>query len=274
MRFVLRPVSALIAALPLLAPASVRAAAIQVDYSMTLAGLPIGSANLTGSFEDDHYNLKVEGELTGLVGVLSGGSKGGATASGTLSGTRVLSSGFSAIGRSSSTKRTLQIGLSSGHVNRIQIDPPFEERPDRVPLAEADKRGVIDPLSALMAVPVNRAVPLDAANCNHTIPVFEGTQRFNVVLSYAETKPVQKPGYVGNVLVCNARYIPIAGHRAARPAVKFMTENRDMSVWLAPVEGARVLVPLRISVRTMIGTTVIEAESWQLGKSAEAKPAR
>jgi hypothetical protein len=35
-----------------------------------------------------------------------------------------------------------------------------------------------------------------------------------------------------------------------------------------------VLVPLRISVRTMIGTTVIEAESWQLGKSAEAKPAR
>ncbi|HEY0354042.1 MAG TPA: DUF3108 domain-containing protein, partial [Enterovirga sp.] len=73
---------------------------------------------------------------------------------------------------------------------------------------------------------------------------------------------------------CNARYIPIAGHRAERPAVKFMTENRDMSVWLAPVEGARVLVPLRISVRTMIGTTVIEAESWRLGKSAEAKQAR
>jgi len=274
MRFVLRPVSALIAALLLFAPASLRAAAIQVDYSMTLAGLPIGSANLSGSFDDDRYNLKVEGELTGLVGVLSGGSKGGATASGTFSGTRVLSSGFSAIGRSSSTKRTLQIGLSSGHVTRIQIDPPFEERPDRVPLAEGDKRGVIDPLSALMAVPANRAVPLDAANCNHTIPVFEGTQRFNVVLSYAETKPVQKPGYAGNVLVCNARYVPIAGHRPARPAVKFMTENRDMSVWLAPVEGARVLVPLRISVRTMIGTTVIEAEGWQLGTSAEVKPAR
>jgi hypothetical protein len=85
---------------------------------------------------------------------------------------------------------------------------------------------------------------------------------------------VKKPGYVGNVLVCNARYVPIAGHRPGRPAVQFMVENRDMSVWLAPVEGARVLVPLRIAVRTMIGTSVIEAQSWRVEKSAEAKPAR
>ena len=55
------------------------------------------------------------------------------------------------------------------------------------------------------------------------------------------------------MLVCNARYVPIAGHRALRPATKFMEENKDMSVWLAPVEGQRVLVPLRIAVRTMIG---------------------
>jgi hypothetical protein len=32
-----------------------------------------------------------------------------------------------------------------------------------------------------------------------------------------------------------------------------------MSVWLAPVEGARVLVPIRISLKTMIGTSVVEA---------------
>jgi hypothetical protein len=41
-----------------------------------------------------------------------------------------------------------------------------------------------------------------------------------------------------------------------------MQENRDMSVWLAPVEGARVLVPFRISIRTMIGTSVVEATRW------------
>jgi hypothetical protein len=41
-----------------------------------------------------------------------------------------------------------------------------------------------------------------------------------------------------------------------------MEDNRDMSVWLAPVEGTRVLLPIRISVRTTIGTNIIEATRW------------
>lgn len=274
MRIVSRSVSPVALALLLLASAPLSAASIRVDYAITLAGLPIGTANLTGFFDDQRYSMKLEGNLTGLVGALSGGSRGAATASGVLSGRRLVSSGFAATGRSSSTERTLQIGLSSGNVTKVEIDPPFEDRPDRVPLGPADRRGVIDPLSGLVAVSAKGANPLDAANCNRTIPVFEGTQRFNIVLSFAETKAVKKPGYVGNVLVCNARYVPIAGHRPSRSTVRFMTENRDMSVWLAPVEGARVLVPWRIAVRTTLGMSVIEAESWQLDKSAEAKPAR
>jgi hypothetical protein len=41
-----------------------------------------------------------------------------------------------------------------------------------------------------------------------------------------------------------------------------MEENRDLSVWLAPVEGTRVLMPMRISIRTTMGTSVIEATRW------------
>ena len=94
------------------------------------------------------------------------------------------------------------------------------------------------------------------------MPIFDGAARFNVVLSYEETKQIEKPGYSGPVLVCNARYVPIAGHRALRPSTKFMQENRDMPVWLAPVDGADLLVPLRISVQTMVGMSVVEASQW------------
>ena len=38
-----------------------------------------------------------------------------------------------------------------------------------------------------------------------------------------------------------------------------MADNKDLEVWLAPIESDRVLIPFRVSVRTMIGTTVIEA---------------
>jgi hypothetical protein len=104
--------------------------------------------------------------------------------------------------------------------------------------------------------------PTDPGNCNRTIPVFDGAARFDVVLTYGETKAVEKPGYKGSVLVCNARYVPIAGHRSLRPSTKFMEENRDMQVWLAPVQGTRLLVPLRIAVRTMVGMSVVEASQW------------
>ena len=73
--------------------------------------------------------------------------------------------------------------------------------------------------------------------------------------------------------MCKARYVPIAGHRALRPATKFMEDNKDMQVWLAPVERSRLLVPLRIAVRTMIGMSVIEASKWDLGEGGAVVPA-
>jgi hypothetical protein len=74
------------------------------------------------------------------------------------------------------------------------------------------------------------------------------------------------------VLVCNVRYVPIAGHRPARPATKFMTENKDISVWLAPVESQRVLVPVRIALQTMLGMGVAEASSWNVEGDAKVHP--
>ena len=52
------------------------------------------------------------------------------------------------------------------------------------------------------------------------------------------------------------------GKEAIDTLLKFMEDNREMSVWLAPVEGTKVLVPLRISVLTEIGTNIIEATRW------------
>ena len=83
---------------------------------------------------------------------------------------------------------------------------------------------------------------------------------------------VEKPGYSGPVIVCNARYLPVAGHRPDRPGTQFMSDNRDLSVWLAPVEGTRVLMPIRISVRTMMGTSVIEATRWNQDSGGKAVP--
>jgi len=51
-----------------------------------------------------------------------------------------------------------------------------------------------------------------------------------------------------------------------------MEDNRDMSVWLAPVAGQKVLVPVRIAVRTMVGMSVVEASNWTLDPPPAVTP--
>ena len=123
---------------------------------------------------------------------------------------------------------------------------------------------MVDPVGAfVLAVPGSGPLVGPAA-CNRNIPVFDGYTRFDVRLSYVGQRRVATEGYEGPVAVCTVRYVPIAGHRPDRPATKFMAENKNMEVWLAPMESARVVLPYRISVRTMIGTTVIEASEFNV----------
>jgi len=245
---------------------------LKVDYDLSLAGLPLGKADLVSTFEGSKYQLEGVVKLAGLARMLTGG-KGAGTASGAIVGGQLQSAGFAITAKSSSEQRTLRMGMTGGNVAAVEIVPPFEEKPDRVPVKDADKRGVVDPMSALLMPAAASGNLIDPAQCNRTIPVFDGTMRFNVVLSYGETKAMEGPGYSGPVLVCNVRYVPIAGHRPARPATKFMTENKDISVWLAPVESQKVLVPVRIAMRTMLGMGVAEAANWSMEGEAKVVPA-
>lgn len=251
-------------------------AGVAVDYSVNLAGIPIGNAQLTGAFDGARYRMDVSAVLTGLVGAVTGG-QGSARSSGSIAAAP-LPNAFSIATRTSSSGIAVRMALANGNVTQAEVTPPLLDTGDRVPVTAAAKRGVIDPASALMMPARARADLTDPENCNRTLPVFDGATRFNVVLSYGETRQVEKPGYSGPVLVCNARYVAIAGHRPDRPGVKFMEDNRDMSVWLAPVEGTRVLVPMRIAVRTTLGTNIIEAIRWTRTGTAtatggEAQPA-
>ncbi|WP_375465042.1 DUF3108 domain-containing protein [uncultured Methylobacterium sp.] len=247
-------------------------AAIAIDYGIALAGLPIGTAHLAGNFEGAKYRVDVSATLTGLAGAITGG-QGSARSSGTIAA-GPQPSAFSIATRTTNSGIAVRMALAHGNVTQSEVTPPLVDMDDRVPVSPANKRGIMDPASALLMPARARGDLTDPENCNRTLPVFDGATRFNVVLSYGETKSLEKPGYAGPVLVCNARYQAIAGHRPDRPGVRFMEENRDMSVWLAPVEGTRMLVPIRISVRTTIGTNIIEATRWvRTGATAEAPAA-
>jgi hypothetical protein len=253
--------AALTAGLGFAAPAGA-GEVLTASYDISLAGIPVGRANIGAAIAGDRYKVDVGARMTGLVGAVTRGS-GQASASGRIGGRAPASAGYALSATSNDGPRTIRVAIAGGAVQASEMNPPLDERPDRIPVAASHKRGVTDPVSALiMPTPQGAKGPLDPAGCNRTLPIFDGATRFDIVLSYKGVQTARTKGFEGPVLVCAARWVPYAGHRPTRETVKYMIENRDMEVWLAPVGGSRVLMPLRVSVRTMLGATVVQASDF------------
>src|SRR3569833_2387748 len=78
-----------------------RADTVGVTYGLSLAGLPIGTATLDGSFNRDAYKVDVRARLTGLAGLLTSG-KGAGSATGITGNGKVLPSTYALISGGSS----------------------------------------------------------------------------------------------------------------------------------------------------------------------------
>ena len=235
----------------------------RATYSVSLLGLPIGTAGATGEIRRTGYRIEAKAKLTGLAWLASN-SRGAANGSGAIVDGRVVPEAYAVTAANSQVTRTMRMSLADSAVTGVDISPPFEDKPDRIPLSDKDKRGIVDPVGAFVIPAPAKGPLIGPASCDRTIAVFDGYTRFDVDLTYVGQREVSAKGYDGPVAVCAARYVPIAGHRRDRPATKFMADNKDLEVWLAPIDGARVLLPFRVSVRTMIGTTVIEASEFSV----------
>jgi hypothetical protein len=258
----LRPLSAAACGLLALAlPGAASADGFKARYSVKLIGLSLGSATLQGSVEPDAYQIDATAKLSGVAALVSS-SRGAASASGLMTQGRVAPNAYATTSANATMTRTVRMAMTAGNVKAAEIAPPFDDLPGRVPVTEAHKQKILDPLSALvMTVPLGDVI--GPSSCARSLPVFDGWARFNIVLSYVGLRQVRVKGYDGPVAVCAARYVAVAGHRPDRPATKFMEDNKEMEVWLAPVGKSRAAVPFRISVATMVGTTVIEATDFE-----------
>ncbi len=243
--------------------AGARAEMLHATYNVSLIGLPIGVANLDADLTQSSYSIDAHAKITGLAYMFSR-ARGASTGQGAIVDNRVVPATFATIASNAIMTRTIRMSLSANAVTGVDITPPFDDKPDRVPLTDHDKQGVVDPVGAVV-VPVPAKGPLvGPASCDRKIAVFDGYTRFDVDLTYVGQRDVSTKGYRGPVAVCAVRYVPIAGHRRDRPATKFMADNKDLEVWLAPVASAHVLLPFRVSARTMMGMTVIEASEFRL----------
>jgi hypothetical protein len=186
---------------------------------------------------------------------------GSSGARGVVSGASLVPTTYASSTISDRRSDEVRMTLRAGTVKDVAVEPQWPPSPDRVPVTDAHRKGVTDPLSAAIMPVAGNGDVLTPDACKRKLAIFDGRQRADIELVYKRMDQVRadKGGYTGPVVVCTALYRPVAGHRPERPAIKYLVAQRDMEIWLAPITGTRVLVPFRFSVPTPFGLGTLQA---------------
>jgi len=246
---------------------------LDARYIATLAGMQIGQGAWVIEIGDDQFTAAASGMTTGLLRVFANG-EGNSASRGAVRGDNLLPAIFVSTVNNDKKVEELRIVLNAGTVKELVVDPPTTPNPNRIPLTDAHRRGVVDPMSAaLIRVPGN-GDPVSSEACRRTLPIFDGRMRFDLQLSFKRIENVQaRKGYHGPVAVCGVQFVPLAGFVPERLAIKYLEAQQDMEMWLAPIPGTRVVVPYRISLQTPLGRGVLEAVQFVAVASPRSTPA-
>jgi hypothetical protein len=235
---------------------------LDARYVATLGGVSFGKGAWTIDVRDDQYTAAVSGATVGVLRIFASG-QGNSAARGTVSNGQPVASSYSSTIQTDKKYDEVRMVLNGGTVKESLAEPPVIPTPERVPLTDAHRRGVTDPMTAsLMRVPGNGDTFSPEA-CQRKLAIFDGRMRYDLALAFKRLDKVKsEKGYQGTVVVCAVYFSPVAGHVPERPVIKYLVDLRESEVWLAPIAGTRLMVPYRISVPTPFGVGILEATQF------------
>ena len=235
---------------------------LDATYNVTLAGIPIGKGDWSIDISDTHYTATATGKTTGLMHVLTGG-QGETSGTGTFANGQLQSATYLSNIISHKKTDSIRLVVDDGNVKEAKIDPPTDPDPERVPITEAQQHGILDPMSAVLLRSPGTGEAISAEACQRTVPIFDGRIRYDLHMAYKRMEQVKvDKGYAGPAVVCAVYFTPVGGYVPSRFAIRYITKMRDMEIWLAPIAGTRVLVPIRAQGPTPLGPVVMAAEKF------------
>lgn len=235
---------------------------LEAQYEATLAGISVGKGAWTIDISDDQFSAEASGGTSGLLKAFAGGS-GSGSAQGRVVGGALVASNYSASTTTSKKTETIHIVLVNGNVKEYGIEPESPLDTDRIPVTDAHRRGVYDPMTGSMLRVPGTVDPLGPDACRTAAPIFDGRMRYDLKLDYKRMESVKaEKGYRGPVVVCAVYFSPVAGYIPDRPVIKYLAAQRNIEIAFAPLAGTRILVPFRIRIPTPLGPATLEATQF------------
>ena len=235
---------------------------LEAQYEASLAGIAVGKGAWNIEIGEDSYAASAIGGTSGLLKTIANGS-GDGEAQGRIINGALVPANYKASTTTAKKSETIHITLANGNVKEFGIDPVPLVDADRVPVTEAHKKGVLDPMTAsLLRVPGN-VEPLSPDACRGGAAVFDGRLRYDLKLEFKRMEAIKADrGYRGPAIVCAVYFAPISGYIPDRPVIKYLAGARNIEITFAPIVGTRILVPFRMVIPTPLGTAMLEATSF------------
>jgi hypothetical protein len=235
---------------------------LEAQYEATLAGIPVGRGAWNIEITDDQFSASAVGGTAGLLKTFASGSGAGASQGRIVNGA-LVSTNYTASTTTSKKTEAIHMVLNNGTIKEFAIEPEPPVDPDRIPVTEAHKKGVFDPMTgSLLRVP-GTGDPLGPEACRASASIFDGRMRYDLKLDFKRMETVKsEKGYQGPVVVCAIYFAPIAGYIPDRPVIKYLSAARNMEIAFAPVLGTRILVPYRMVIPTPLGVAMLEATQF------------
>jgi hypothetical protein len=244
------------------APAAFAQGKLEAQYEATLSGIPVGKGGWSIDIQDDQFSASAFGGTAGLLKAFTAGS-GTSSAQGRVVNGALVATNYAASTTTSRKSEAIHIVLVNGNVREYGIAPEPPVDPDRIPVTDAHRKGVYDPMTGSMLRVPGTADPLSPEACRTGAPVFDGRMRYDLKLDFKRMETVRaEKGYHGPVVVCALYFAPVAGYIPDRAVIKYLAAQRNIEIAFAPVAGTRILVPFWLKIPTPLGPAMLEATQF------------
>ena len=244
---------------------------ITAVYRVDLGGFNLGDFRLTTVFRGTDYEMQGEGRFSVLEGLLF--EWRGTTASrGKFAGSVPEPATYALNFVGGDKSQQLRMTFDGGAVTEISRVPKKRPNPHVIPTTKKQLEGVLDPMTVAFLYARSGNPNGDLKVCDQTVPVFDGEQRFNLILKPKRTAKLDKnasTGYSGFAAVCGVKFIPISGYRPDNPGIKLMSETNDIEVWLVSLSGTEMYVPYRAVLPTPVGFSSATSTSFEIRRGAK-----
>src|SRR5262245_4659961 len=164
---------------------------IIATYRVAFGGFNLGNFRLTTMLRGSEYDTRGQGQFSVLGGLLyawrgSTSSKGRLTDDGPEPATYA----FDYDGGDGSQR--LHVTFDKGAVTQVSTQPPNQPSLHVIPVTKEQLQGVLDPVTPMFLYAHSDNPNGDLKVCDHTVPVFDGVQRYDLVLKPKRTVRLQK----------------------------------------------------------------------------------